>query len=43
MAESAIGYFNALAPLRGTRREGPLEGSVAGDGGLRVKSTWMAI
>ena len=30
MAESAIGYVNALAPLRGTGREGPLEGSVAG-------------
>ncbi len=30
MAESAIGYVNALARLRGTGREGPLEGSVTG-------------
>ena len=29
MAESAIGYFNALAQHHGTRREGPLRCSVA--------------
>src|SRR6476619_4549867 len=44
MAESAIGYFNALAALRGTPREGPLKGSVASDGGLRANPPgWRSI